>query len=91
MKSTERKKVKQRATENFSCWIDQWSQKKQVRRKTIISGGKGQVVVQRKTIEKDLEGKKKHKTQFGKDYLQWMNWKNEQEVSSKEQEDGSEK
>lgn len=46
-------------------------------------------MVQRKTIEKDLEGKKKHKTQFGKDYLKWMNWKNEQEVSSREQEEDS--
>lgn len=36
-------------------WIGQCSQKEQVRKKSIISGRKGQVVVQRKTIEKDLE------------------------------------
>lgn len=50
-----KKKGQAGSNEKFSRWIAQCSQKEQVRRKSIISGGKGQVVVQRKTIEKDLE------------------------------------
>lgn len=73
MKSREWRKVKLRATANFSCWIDQCSQKEQVRRKSIISGGKGQDVVQRETIEKDLEGKKQH-TKHSLVKTDWSDW-----------------